>query len=184
MKLTHQKFPQWFGWLLPFCIILIIGIFLIDVFVPLGVAGGVPYVAPVLLSAFLPIKFAVFTVGIICSILTVGGIFYSPEIAAIDWKVFANRGLALFAIWVTAILSYYRNQFRAQREDAYKRIASLEGILPICMNCKKIRDLGGVWHRLEIYITRHSEANFSHGYCPECQKEVLSNVQDTPLNPQ
>jgi hypothetical protein len=177
MKLPNKKSSQWFGWLLPICILLVIGTFLIDVYVPLGVAGGVPYVAPVLLAAFLPSKFAAFTVGTMCSILTVGGIFYSPEIDVIDWKVFVNRGLALFAIWVTAILSYYQNQFRAQREDAYKRIRTLEGILPICMDCKKIRDLGGVLHILEIYITRHSEANFSHGYCPECQKEVLSNFQ-------
>jgi hypothetical protein len=110
--------------------------------------------------------------------------FYSPEIDVMDWRVFVNRGLALFAIWVTAILSYYQNQSRNQREEAYKRIRILEGILPICMDCKKIRDAGGVWHRLENYITRHSEVNFSHGYCPECGALALSNIQGIQLNPQ
>jgi hypothetical protein len=182
MKLLHKNIPQWLCWLLLICLVLIIGIFLIDIFVPLGVAGGVPYVAPVLLAAFFPIKFGVFAVSMVCSLLTVGGMFYSPEIDVIDWKVFANRGLALFAIWVTAILSYYQNQFRDQREEAFKRIRTLEGILPICMDCKKIRDIGGMWHRLEAYITRHSEVNFSHGYCPECEKVALSNIQRIHLN--
>lgn len=183
INLPDEKNSQWFGWLLPICILLIIGTFLIDVFVPLGVAGGVPYVAPVLLATFLPIKFALFTVGVFCSLLTVGGMFYSPEIEVIDWNVLINRGLALFAIWVTAILGYYQNQLRDQREAAYKRIRTLEGILPICMDCKKIRDVSGIWHRLESYITQHSEALFSHGYCPECEKEVLRNFRNTYSNP-
>lgn len=45
----------------------------------------------------------------------------------------------------------------------------LAGVLPICAHCKKIRDDGtGVWHQLEDYITRHSQAGFTHGICPEC----------------
>ncbi len=137
INLPHKNNSQWFSWLLPLCIVLIIGTVIIDVFVPVGVAGGVPYIAPVLLAAFLPLKFTLITVSIICSLLTVFGIFYSPEIDTINWKVLANRGLALFAIWVTAILSYYHNQLRNQRESALQQIRSLEGILPICLDCKK-----------------------------------------------
>ena len=129
--MPDENNSKWFGWLFPICLVLIIGTFLIDILVPLGVAGGVLYVAPVLLAAFWPIKFALHTVGIICSLLTVGGMLYSPEIDAITWKVFANRGLALFAIWVTVILCYKQNQLRNQREEAYKRIRNLEGIIPI-----------------------------------------------------
>ena len=183
MNLPDENNSNWFGWLFPICLALIIGTFLIDILVPLDVAGGVPYVAPVLLAAFWPKKIALLTVGIICSLLTVGGMLYSPEIDAINWKVFANRGLALFAIWVTVILCYKQNQLRDQREEAYKRIRTLEGIIPICMGCKKIRDLGGIWQRLELYITQHSEANFSHGYCPECAEEALENLRRTFPNP-
>ncbi len=44
----------------------------------------------------------------------------------------------------------------------------LQGLLPICAGCKKIRDEEDHWNPLEIYIDRHSEAHFSHGLCPDC----------------
>ena len=52
---------------------------------------------------------------------------------------------------------------RAQQE-----IRTLRGFLPTCAHCKKIRDEQGLWHDLESYITEHSEAQFSHGLCPDC----------------
>ena len=51
-------------------------------------------------------------------------------------------------------------------------IRSLRGLLPICSSCKKIRDDQGYWRTLEKYITEHSEAQFSHGLCPECLKQL------------
>jgi transcriptional regulator with GAF, ATPase, and Fis domain len=56
-------------------------------------------------------------------------------------------------------------------QDALAQIKTLQGILPICMFCKKIRDDKDCWHRLEAYISDRSEAQFSHGICPECAKE-------------
>jgi hypothetical protein len=47
----------------------------------------------------------------------------------------------------------------------------LKGILPICAHCKKIRDDAGYWHPVEEYIRGHSEAQFSHGICPNCARE-------------
>ena len=48
------------------------------------------------------------------------------------------------------------------------KVETLEGILPICGFCKKIRTTGGAWQRLESYIGAHSQAMFSHGLCPAC----------------
>jgi DNA-binding response OmpR family regulator len=48
------------------------------------------------------------------------------------------------------------------------QVKLLEGIIPICMYCKKIRDDQDSWQQMEIYITEHSEAQFSHGICPKC----------------
>jgi len=48
----------------------------------------------------------------------------------------------------------------------------LSGILPICTNCKKIRDEEGNWEQVEVYIKDRSEADFSHGICPECAKKL------------
>lgn len=55
-----------------------------------------------------------------------------------------------------------------QLENALAQVKLLEGIIPICMYCKKIRDDVESWQHLERYITEHSAAQFSHGICPEC----------------
>jgi hypothetical protein len=53
-------------------------------------------------------------------------------------------------------------------EEALAKVKQLEGIIPICMYCKSIRDDEESWLQMEQYITEHSEAHFSHGICPEC----------------
>jgi sigma-B regulation protein RsbU (phosphoserine phosphatase) len=53
-------------------------------------------------------------------------------------------------------------------EEALQHVRSLQGLLPICMHCKKIRDEGQIWRRMEAYIEDHSTAKFSHALCDEC----------------
>ena len=69
---------------------------------------------------------------------------------------------------------------RTNRElrDALLRIKTLEGILPICSSCHKIRDGQGDWQRLEAYISRHTEARFSHSVCPDCEKILYPDFAD------
>jgi len=55
-----------------------------------------------------------------------------------------------------------------QLEDVLHQVKQLEGILPICSYCKRIRDDRDYWQSVDQYITDHSEAHFSHGICPEC----------------
>lgn len=55
-------------------------------------------------------------------------------------------------------------------KKAIDEIKTLRGILPICSMCKKVRDDKGYWSQIEVYITDHSEAEFSHSICPECAK--------------
>ena len=50
-------------------------------------------------------------------------------------------------------------------------VKTLTGLLPICTSCKKIRDDQGYWTQIEIYIREHSEAEFTHGLCPDCVKK-------------
>jgi len=54
---------------------------------------------------------------------------------------------------------------------ALKHVKTLQGIIPICMHCHKIRADEEAWHRLEAYIEDHSDAHFSHGICPECMEK-------------
>lgn len=49
----------------------------------------------------------------------------------------------------------------------------LTGFLPVCAQCKRIRNDEGAWQQMEVYISQHSEARFTHSYCPECAKEIL-----------
>ncbi len=57
-------------------------------------------------------------------------------------------------------------------KEALAHVKKLSGLLPICASCKKIRDDKGYWQQIEAYIRDHSEAEFSHGICPECMKKL------------
>ncbi len=77
-----------------------------------------------------------------------------------------------------------RERKRLARELAAVRqeLKSLQGVIPICSACKKIRDEHGKWDPLEQYITQNSRARFSHGLCPECSASFLRDVaRYTPL---
>lgn len=56
--------------------------------------------------------------------------------------------------------------------NALAEVKTLSGLLPICAGCKKIRDDQGYWNQIEIYIRERSEAEFSHGICPDCAREL------------
>jgi len=62
-----------------------------------------------------------------------------------------------------------RERLIHELQEAVAKVKTLTGLLPICARCKKIRDDAGRWHALEIYIRMHTEADFSHGICPECR---------------
>lgn len=62
-------------------------------------------------------------------------------------------------------------------EEALVNVKQLEGIIPICMYCKNIRDDKESWHQLETYITTHSEAMFSHGICPACRDKFMKDLR-------
>jgi PAS domain S-box-containing protein len=59
-----------------------------------------------------------------------------------------------------------------QLRSALAKVRTLSGLLPICAACRKIRDEQGFWQSLETYIRNHTEAEFSHGICPECRKHL------------
>lgn len=63
-------------------------------------------------------------------------------------------------------------------KDALAKIEVFGGMLPICASCKKIRDDKGYWQQVEVYIRDHSEAEFTHGICPECKKKFYPDFAD------
>jgi sigma-B regulation protein RsbU (phosphoserine phosphatase) len=63
-------------------------------------------------------------------------------------------------------------------EAALKRVKQLQGLLPICSYCKKIRDDRNYWQRVEHYICEHSDVQFSHGICPECFEKIAKPMME------
>jgi FixJ family two-component response regulator len=78
------------------------------------------------------------------------------------------------AVLLERSIRYAVERARLVRElqDALDQIKTLNGLLPICASCKKIRDDSGYWNQLESYVEKHSGAQFSHSICPECMQKL------------
>ena len=81
----------------------------------------------------------------------------------------------------TAIIRTIRYAIERQRlmtelKTALDHVEQLQGMLPICSTCKKIRDDKGYWNRIESYISKHSKVVFSHGICPDCAKKLYPDL--------
>ena len=70
-----------------------------------------------------------------------------------------------------------REELISKLQIALDNIKTLKGMLPICANCKKIRDDEGYWNQIEMYIGKHSDAEFSHSICPECAKILYPDLK-------
>ena len=92
-------------------------------------------------------------------------------------RFFLIIGTVLGIGFTIIILLQYRQKTIAHRdlEKAVKEIKVLSGLLPICSNCKKIREDGGYWSQVEEYISMHTDAKFTHGLCPECVDEIYKD---------
>ncbi len=62
-------------------------------------------------------------------------------------------------------------------KEAHENIKVLKGLIPICYNCKKVRKDDGFWEQVDIYISEHSEADFTHSLCPDCLKECYPDLE-------
>ncbi len=70
-----------------------------------------------------------------------------------------------------------REQLICELQSALQRVRQLSGLLPICACCKRIRDDQGYWNQIEVYISEHSDADFSHGLCPECTARLYPDME-------
>jgi K+-sensing histidine kinase KdpD len=73
-----------------------------------------------------------------------------------------------------------REKLIGELREAISHVRTLRGLIPICAGCKKIRDDRGYWEQLEVYIRDHSEAQFSHGLCPDCVKKYWDDISEAP----
>ena len=63
-------------------------------------------------------------------------------------------------------------------QEAFARIKTLSGLIPICANCKRIRDDRGYWQRMERYIEERSQAEFTHSLCPDCEQKLYGSEKE------
>ncbi len=104
---------------------------------------------------------------------------YTPEtsfeLVGLAGSVIMLGGMVL----IKPVFVFLKKAEQEQRElvkklqEAMASIKTLRGLLPMCAWCKKIRDDKGYWEQLDVYIREHSEADFTHGICPECLKKVM-----------
>lgn len=105
--------------------------------------------------------------------------------AGLDAVLYRTLGF-VFLIVVLALLAmaFLLQRFRKDLDEAFTQIKTLKGILPICCSCKKIRDDQGYWQQLEQYIQQHSQADLSHGICPDCARKLYPGLKLNGLDPQ
>jgi hypothetical protein len=77
----------------------------------------------------------------------------------------------------TGLLMLVLNQEHADLQATLDRLRRLQGLIPICASCKRIRDDAGSWREIEIYVHDHSEAEFSHGICPRCAAALYPELR-------
>jgi hypothetical protein len=90
------------------------------------------------------------------------------------WNAIVRMGFFLVATFTLDALKASQERKESLITDlkaALSKVKMLEGILPVCSFCKKIRDEDNTWSTMEGYISSHSEALFSHTYCPDCARE-------------
>lgn len=104
----------------------------------------------------------------------------------------AQATLCLINISLLALANTVADRARAEQqrikvigelEQALREIKTLQGLIPLCAWCKKIRDDQGFWQRLEDYLRAHTEAEFTHAVCPACLEKQLATIKATPIAP-
>lgn len=96
-------------------------------------------------------------------------------ISTVYWLVIMiGSALAYFVILALEVIDTHRREL----QQALEQVKVLKGMIPICAECKKIRDDKGYWQQVEIYVHEHTEAEFTHGVCPECVKKLYPKQFD------
>jgi hypothetical protein len=105
-----------------------------------------------------------------------------PEFVLSVWNILVTA--ASFMVLAFA-LSEFRREYIREREtnaklvEAMSHIKQLRDLLPICANCKKIRNDDGYWEQVETYFQENSDIAFTHSFCPECVRKLYPEIADT-----
>ena len=126
------------------------------------------YAIPCGLSAWKLSKRSAYSLAIVLPVIRIAFHYPWKESFSVSYLV-ANTAIRIVALLVYAYLIY---RIAWQTKALEKKINVLEGILPICSFCKKIRNENGQYEQIEKYVAERSSAKFSHGICEECAKKM------------
>lgn len=165
-------------------IALVIGICVLDMALATEASIVALYVIPILLSLLSAEQWFTLAMTSITLSLATLGFLSVPSDGPSGWAAPINHALALLTVTAVACLAlFYRRLVEGEkaalarrREHAVAPIRVLRGLLPICSSCKNIRDDNGCWIYLETYIEARSDAHFTHGLCPECEKQLSDSL--------
>jgi hypothetical protein len=155
-------------WIFTICILIAGIVTLIDFATGKEIRFPILYVLPVGLAAFRNMKTAAYALAFALSLARMA--FHTPWHIPETWPVAAMN--ALIYMLTLVFYAYLIDRIALQRKALLARVNMLEGILPICASCKKIRNENGQYEQIEKYISEHSPATFSHGVCPECMQKL------------
>ncbi|WP_243286557.1 PAS domain S-box protein [Geothrix terrae] len=101
-----------------------------------------------------------------------------------QWRIVWGEGGSLLGFQGVTRDITERKRMEVERErliqdltHALADVKQLSGMLPICSNCKKVRDDHGYWSQIETYLSEHTEATFTHGVCPDCAQKFREEIQ-------
>ena len=139
----------------------------------------VTFIIPVIISAWFCRPVYAYALAIIQPLVRLG-FGYSWQS---PWNIGDSIINTAIRIVVLGLFAYLVSRTARQTRELARRVSLLEGILPICSLCKKIRDENGNWQHVEIYVSNRSEALFSHSLCPDCLQRDYSHLQgETPVS--
>jgi len=107
-------------------------------------------------------------------------VIYNQDVSIVTFTLIAW----LFSryLFYSRVDSYLKRQERevmiSDLQEALENVNTLGGLLPICSSCKQIRDDKGYWNKIETYVSKHSDAEFTHSLCPSCAKKLYPEFEE------
>lgn len=154
----------------------------LDIRTGLQLKLGPFYLLPVLLVAW-----QVGTTAGILAALVAAGVWRGVEMIwhpdpSLGWVLFWDASIHLFSfVAISLFVSWARSRVMLEKalvrnlSELLANVRELEGLLPMCAWCKKVRDDQGYWQQIETYISAHTKADWTHGICPDCQAKFMES---------
>ena len=160
------------------CLCIAVIVLMLDYVTGKSIEFPIAYALPTGLAAWRNKKHLAYALAIFLPLARVG-FHFLWNVQQPFLSVLINAPITILAL---AFYAYFIDRVSWQKRALEKEVKALEGILPICASCKKIRNEHGEYEQMEKYVTEHSEASFSHGICPECAKKLYPDIYNDSKN--